>query len=790
MPSRPARSFLAPPLTGAPLRPDTVPGRSVRPTAGARKTEKKKQRRAHTVPALTVSHKAVNPRGITAPIPPVQREPRADERSQEPPKKPPAKRSVPPQRTDRPEKLHYRRTTVLKWIWTFAAALIVVQLVNVQVLKSDELSARAERQQERRIETPARRGRIIDRNGVDMAVSLSATSVAANPRQIGNPRSLARRISAITGEPVNRLVRRLDTNRAFAWVARRVDEQTAERLYALDPLAMWKLPATRRHHPLSTVAGQLIGHVNVDNDGAGGLEMHWDEHLGGRDGWMISLVDAHGQIVPKTFQPTFAPEQGGNVHLTIDAAYQAIVEHELSIAVERWNAAGGLALVYNALTGQVLAMANVPTYDPNEFDRVTDGFVRRNRVLTDPYEPGSTFKIVAASAALAEGKVTPEEVIDCRGKAFGIEDSHPLEMLTFRHVIEKSSNVGTIRVSMRLSDEEFYRWVRRFGFGAETGVDLPSESKGILAAVSSWSSRSHATISMGQEIGVTALQLAAAYGALANDGWLMKPYIVSQITDRDGATRERFEPQRRRQVVPARTARLMTEMLCGVVERGTGRNARMPDLRIAGKTGTAQIAGPDGKGYEAGAYVASFVGFLPDMDPRLVCVVSIARPSPVYYGGSVAAPAFKDIMRRIINRDVEILNRADTHLPVMPNLTGLSVDAASRKLDSLGVQTRTVGSGNVVIGQWPPPSAGRSGLTHAELVLSEPDHLGTAVPDVRGKSVRHALAALTASGLRARLTGSGRVLYQWPAPGNPRPQDGVVQLECRMPRIPSARGGA
>jgi cell division protein FtsI/penicillin-binding protein 2 len=676
--------------------------------------------------------------------------------------------------------LHLGRLTFLKGLWILLACGMVAQLVNLQIFQSEGLTTRANDQQERRIVKPSRRGKVLDRNTVDLAVSLSATSIAVNPRRVKNRERLARRISRITGENPRRIATRLRRGRAFAWVARNVNSKTAERLLALDPMAMWALPANRREHPLSSVAGQLVGHVDIDDKGASGLEYRFNGHLSGHPGWSVSLVDAHGNRVPNTLQPTVAPVDGGNIRLTLDASYQGIVEYELTRAVDKWSATGGVAVLYDASTGAIRALANVPTYDPGKYAS-TSSYLRRNRAITDPYEPGSTFKAITAAIVLAEGRADPFEVIDCSGEFSGIGDAHSFTDLTFREVIEKSSNVGTAKLSMRLTERSFYRYLRKFGFGAETGVDLPGESKGILAKRSLWNRRTQPTIAIGQEIGVTVLQLAAAYGALANKGRLMTPYLVESFTNHDGSVSRRVSPREVREVVPGYIAEQMTELLCGVVERGTGGHARIDTLRVAGKTGTAQIARTDGRGYESGAYVASFVGFLPDMKPRLVCVVAITRPNPVHYGGTVAAPVFRNIMSRLLNRDADIMRDTDPFRKVVPLLTGLPVNRAITVLDSLGIGHRISGAGDVVIGQWPPATASVPQSNAVELHMADPDRLGPSVPNVRGNTVRGAMTMLSATGFRVRLIGSGTVVSQTPAPGSRRPADGLVTLHCRRP---------
>ncbi|HDS74203.1 MAG TPA: penicillin-binding protein 2, partial [Firmicutes bacterium] len=502
---------------------------------------------------------------------------------------------------------------------------ITIRLIDIQVIRSDRFAQRAAGQQERQVILDARRGRISDRNGVDLAVSLPATSVSINPRKVRRATGLARQISAITGEPSDAILRRINRNdRSFAWVARNIEPEVAERIRALDPDAMMLLSGTRRVHPLAGLSGQLLGHVDIDNVGGDGIELLYNDALSGRSGWIRTLVDARGDRVPNTAAPIQQAVNGGNVALTIDADYQAIVEHELSLAIEATGATSGQAILLEASTGAVRAMANVPLFNPDVY-RAVDPSVRRNRVISDPYEPGSTFKIVTASAVLSEQVITPTDSIDCLNGSIEItgqriRDTHPNGKIPFREVFSRSSNVGTIIAAQRLSSDDYYRYIRRFGFGAETGVGLPGESKGILAPTTRWSGRSHATIAIGQEIGVTALQMASAYAALANDGWLMRPYVVDRVLAHDGSVAQHATPLRVRQVVPESVAHQMVEMLTSVVDEGTGKTARIAGLRVAGKTGTAQIARADGRGYEIGAYTASFAGFLPDMEPRLVCV--------------------------------------------------------------------------------------------------------------------------------------------------------------------------
>jgi cell division protein FtsI/penicillin-binding protein 2 len=731
--------------------------------------------------------------------PPTQQPPDLDKRpqqSQPQVRAPGVEQTTRSQGDDVPTTSHRHRVTALVAIWCIAAFAIIIRLIILQIVESDRLAARASGQQERQIVLEARRGIITDRDGIDVAISLPAASVALNPKSVNNPGILASAISDATGESAESVLRRIGRRaRSFAWVARNITPDAAAHLQSLDPASMMLLASTRRVHPLGRLAGQLLGHVDVDNTGGDGLELLYHDALTGQDGWIRTLVDARGARVANTASPVEPAIDGNDLTLTIDADYQAIAEHELSLAVEATGATSGLAILYEAATGAIRAMANVPTYGPDEF-RITDPGLRTNRAITDPFEPGSTFKIVTASAALAEGVVSVDDSIDCLNGSIEIagqriRDSHPNSVLPFREVFSQSSNVGTITAAMRLDADVFYRYVRRFGFGAETGIDLPGESKGILAPTSRWSGRSQATIAIGQEISATALQIAAAYGALANDGWLMRPYSVSRVTRPDGTVADETVTNRIRQVVTKSIARQMVDLLCGVVETGTGTTARIAGFRVAGKTGTAQMARSDGRGYEKGAYTASFAGFLPDMEPRLVCVVSIARPKSSYYGSTVAGPVFKRIMSRIMSRDASIVRAPEQlNVVVMPNLIGRTHTQALELCDSLGVAARLAGRGTYVIGQWPPASSRLPVDRVVDLVVADRDVSRPIIPDVRQMTVREAMRILSTTGIPVELRGDGTVFRQEPWPGGRLPSGSTVVLHCRQPYMPRPTGAS
>jgi cell division protein FtsI/penicillin-binding protein 2 len=558
---------------------------------------------------------------------------------------------------------------------------------------------------------------------------------------------------------------------------------------------------TTRHYPFGALAGQVLGYTNVDNKGIEGLELGLDEDLHGKPGWMAFRVDARGRRFAEINNPVQDPRDGNRVLLTLSAAIQAIAEEELSDAVAQFSARSGQAVLMDPRTGAIIAMANVPSCDPNRPGK-TAVWTRKNRTITDCYEPGSIFKIVAVAAALEEGVKRPVDLIFCENgkmKVAGrtIRDVHKYGWLTLQEVLEYSSNIGTIKVAQEVGARFLYQYGRAFGFGYQTGIKLPGEVKGTFRPPAKWSGLSLATIAMGQEVSVTALQMAAAYGAIANGGVLMRPWIVRAVVDANGKTVRESKPQEIRRVMSPETARTLTRFLQGAVERGTGENAQLEEVHVAGKTGTAQKAIEGGRGYAPGEYVSSFVGFLPAGDPKVVCLVSVDTPRGVYYGSQVAAPAFKRIMDRVLSlRDCSVSTELRAALESeavarrerenVPNVCGLPVPQAVETLHA----KRLVGSRgsargkvrkakeDVVCGQW--PIAGTKAVVGTQVWLASapsearsPDGARTNLPNVVGMSFREAVRHLSVLGVQVNIRGKGRVKRQRPRPGT-RVREGMV----------------
>ncbi len=601
----------------------------------------------------------------------------------------------------------------LRWIAVLGAVAwlgLSVRLVQIQIFRHEAYSSEAHAQYLKHRPLKASRGRVVDRRGNNLAVDVQATSFYAYPAQIEEPKRVAAHFASLSDKQTEFIERQLSGDKQFVYLARQVVDADVG---AVSFAGVFHHSETRRQYPLGPLAGQLIGHTNIDNSGREGVERAFDDILREKDGSLVGFVDARGKQVPGRLQRREDPEHGRDLMLTLDAVYQNILEEELQRAIDGSKAQGALGVIIAPRSGEVLAMANLPLFDPNKASR-SSSELRRNRAITDVYEPGSTFKAIAAAAVLEDGLVGLQDRIFCEQGMFKlvngdvIRDVQPHGDLLFAQVLEKSSNIGTIKLAQRLSRHRFYEHIRNFGFAIRTGVDLPAETPGLLQEVDLWSGRSLATIAIGQEIGVTALQLAMAYGAIANDGVLMAPRIVAGTIGADGRLDDRGGPQPIRRVVSRKTAVMLSKVLTQVVENGTGQKARIEGVAVAGKTGTAQRALADGSGYDPNASIASFVGFLPADDPQYVCVIMVENPRVNGWGGYVAAPAFRRAMKRIISLPGGLLvepaaQHPPAEGPAVPDLRGMPMPMARFQAQMRGLPVVFSGTGTVVVNQSPLP---------------------------------------------------------------------------------------
>ncbi len=526
---------------------------------------------------------------------------------------------------------------------------IVVRLLDLQVRRHETFSQRAERQQQRAVKLDPPRGTIFDARGRELAVSLEVGSVAADPTAIDDPAATAAALAELLGLDAERLTKALSAKRAFVWVKRKLDPPQIERVRARGLQGVFTLAESKRYYPMGSLAAQVLGYVGTDNTGLAGLEYLYQPVVASTPGRRIVVRDARFDTAHHPALEVAEATAGQDLHLALDAAIQHLAERELGLAIERRNARGGMVVVMEPATGAVLAMVSYPTFDPNRFGASPQSHWR-NRAVMDAYEPGSTFKMVTLAAALEANVVDPLEKIDClmggitlRGTR--IKDHHPFGELTAREIIARSSNVGAIKLGFAAGRRRLHDTIEKFGFGRPTGIDLPSESAGILRPLERWTELEPAYVSFGQSLSVTALQLTNAFAAVANGGYLLRPYLVHRLGG-EGA-----EPWRERQVVETPVApssvTQVRSMLESVVLTGTGKAAAIQGYRAAGKTGTAQKA-VRGRGYVDGKYVASFVGFAPVERPAVVCVVALDEPWPAYHGGEVAAPVWKAIVEKTL----------------------------------------------------------------------------------------------------------------------------------------------
>lgn len=528
--------------------------------------------------------------------------------------------------------------------------LCVGRLLFIQFFRANYLTAIARKQHNKLMELEPRRGTIYDCNLKAQAFNMSMDSLYAEPNIIKNKDQVAEELSAVLGPDRQYFRERLNRDKAFIWLERKLTPEKSEKVKKFGIKGLGFIKETKRIYPNSYLGSHIIGFSGMDNIGLEGIERSYDGYLRGTPGWAIFLRDARMRKLD-IWEKMVLPQDGLDVVLTVDEVIQYIAERELEKAFCDFHAKGASIVVMDPYTGRILAMANRPTYDLNDRSGVNKDAMR-NRAICDLFEPGSVFKIVTASAALEEKKVSENDVFFCENGAYRVggrilHDHTSHGNLTFRQVIEESSNIGTVKVAQILGPDTLYRYIKAFGFGNKTGIDLAGEISGIIRPPRLWSKTSITAVPMGQEVGVTALQLASAISVIANGGQLMKPYIIDSIRDNQGTVIKQNKPVFVRKVISVDTAMRIKKILTGVVEEGTGRLGKVQGFSAAGKTGTAQKLEPNGS-YSHNKFVASFIGFAPAEDPLLVIVVMVDEPHPSYFGGVVAAPVFKKVAGDVI----------------------------------------------------------------------------------------------------------------------------------------------
>jgi stage V sporulation protein D (sporulation-specific penicillin-binding protein) len=668
----------------------------------------------------------------------------------------------------------------------FALVTLWLRVAWLQVARHAYYSERAERNQEQRVLVNPVRGDLLDRYGRRLATDVVTYSLSAIPREMADPMHTAHDVAILLKLEARTLGREFASRPRYLMIQRHLSPELAQKIADWQRRGLYLSVETQRAYPLGAVAEELIGLTDMDHNGVEGIELALDADLRGQPGWITQYRDGHGRayLLPRGMSRT--PTDGRDVTLTLDADLQAIVEAHLARAADTLDAERAFAIFLNPSTGEILAAVSVP--------HRADG-QGRNWPFTDQYEPGSTFKIVTAGAALEENVADPDQYFDANGGTCQIvpgtfiHDTHKRAGYTFRDAMRYSSNIVMAKIALRLGPERLYRWATALGFGSLTGVQFPGETAGRLRSPERWSGRSCPTIAIGHEVTVTPLQLALAYAAVANGGVLMQPHLVREVRDARGNLVRRENPQALHRVFSEATAHTLCAMLQSVVDSGTATPARIADFPMAGKTGTAQKWDNNSGSYGRGMYISSFVGIAPADHPDLVGVIVIDNPrGKHYYGGEVAAPVFREVvqdLRRSPHSPFETSNaqwvvRPPRPAPVtVPDLHLLPPRDAERRLEECGLRARLTGEGARVLSQ--SPAAGEAvergeGIT---LWLSAPaDSLGHRMPDLTGLAVREALRRLTLLEVSPHLEGSGVVVRQLPPPGTPLERGARCDLWC------------
>src|SRR5947207_1421681 len=636
-------------------------------------------------------------------------------------------------------------------------AAIGARLVQLQIHQHADLAARARSQQLSSIDTAPTRGQVLDRQGRVLARSLDTESFFADPSEITNSDDTARKISAITNQSREDLGKKLadarDANKKFIWITRRLEMHAATKLDALQLKGIYSRKEPKRFYPNDSLAAHVLGFVGTDEVGLSGVEQFYNEKIRGEGGKVFLEVDRDHRAF-ESYEVQSHP--GQTVVLTIDQAIQYRTEQALSAAVDRAHAKSGAAIVMDPRTGEILALANAPTFDPNQ-PAANSAEARANGALQNIYEPGSTFKIVAYSAAIEKGLVKPDDKIDCQmgqitvaGRL--IHDGHPYGVLTVADALAKSSNVGAIKLGLLVGNESMYEYMKRLGFGSRTGTDLAGESPGILRPLSRWQPSSIGSLAIGQEVGVTPLQMATAYSVLANGGTLVKPHLLRELRAPDGTVLFQAKPETRPALKPETTEALRS-MSEGVTLHGTAKKAQLDGYTAAGKTGTAQKVDPKTHAYSATKFIGSFVGFAPVKNPAVVIIVVIDEPLGSYHGGDVAAPVFREIAEQILP---ELGVAPDVEFKSGPTMVAQTSKAspAQIKVDFLQTEQREA--------SLPKIAARNFNGQASEIVLAVASNRAALMPDMHGQSVRDVARTCAQLGLRLEARGDGHAVRRVP----------------------------
>ena len=637
------------------------------------------------------------------------------------------------------------RITILAGFILFSWAGLCARLFQVQVLNGTEYKIKVVEQSQKKQIIPANRGNIFDRNNKPLTRNIIHYTLSVNPKKVTDKIAVATAVSERTGEPKKKYIDKIDENSNFEYLERNLQRETLGLLTNHSFTGLNIKRKYKRYYPHSSIGAQLIGYTNIDDEGISGIEKDFNKYLKGSSGWVHKTKGLSGKIQHKSGMPFNEPINGNNIQLTIDLEYQSILEQELLKRQVETNAKSATGIIINPQSGEILAMASVPGFDNNNFSE-SEPELHKVRAITDQFEPGSTFKVVSAVAALKQNDISLFEEFDCENGKYqyyniSVSDHEKYEMLTLPQIIKHSSNIGIVKMVERIGSKKLFETCRDLGFGSKTGINLKGEVTGKLSPYSDWSTVSLGQIAMGHEVGVTALQIATAYCAIANGGFLVKPRLIRQIIDQNNNQVFSEKTKVLRRIADVQTMKEIRQMLRGVITDGTGENASIAGWKIAGKTGTAQ-KWKDGK-YSNKQFISNFVGFFPYDDPKILTFIMLDEPSqPFHWGSEGAAVAFNRVVKRIINMDNSITppkNKKYTSLKKPINYLNKEIDIKD-KIE--------------------PERIELSFLSTQQIYGDK-----TEVPEIRGFSMRKAMRVLRSFDLNFKIQGTGKVLWQSPRPG-------------------------
>lgn len=676
----------------------------------------------------------------------------------------------------REEKSYFKKGRLIVFVIVVCLFWLALEinLFRLQIIKHEMFSKAAQSQYTKKIELPARRGSIYDRNRFVLATNILHYDLAADPKMVQHKRQLASKCATVLGKSYAHYLSLLNHDKNFVYLERRLPENEISGILKFNDIGLIKAKNFRRSYPYKQYAAHLIGFTDIDDRGLSGLEKQFEDTLRGEHGEAFLQYDASRRISYNADQPIVWPVDGANLILTLDKTIQTIVEQELVNGIMEVRGKAGMAVVMDPSNGEILALANYPQFNPNKQQNY-DNDAKRNRVIADVLEPGSTLKIFSAATLLQENLKNRKDIIFCENGRYKLakhifSDTSPHGWLSFSDVIVKSSNIGVIKLVEDLPSSTLFKYLINFGFNAPTGIGLAGEVSGSLKPIEQWSGLSKYSISIGYEIGVTALQLTAAYAAIINGGYLYKPYVIKYFEDSEGNSFNFSKPKMVRQIISKPVSDELKYFMWQVVEEGTGTKAKISGVKVGGKTGTARKLNMKTKQYSTEHYMSSFIGFAPYDQPRYLCSIIVDEPQTKNYGGEVAAPIFRKIMSRIIHlnqEEPELQDKEDeSPLPILaeikdlPNLVGFHVENALSLLKAKGLKYKISGQGPLITKM--TFAKDRVNLERGSNRLKMDQ-----MPRLVGLALREATAKIDLSKINLKVEGNGRVTRQSIAPGTP-----------------------